>query len=280
MRLFVEFTKNNDQGENTLMRAYIKISNLSFQNQMEYKTNFIMTFLYRLLPFMINILVWLAISDSSTFTMSKDEIVTYYMVGLITSNLVVCSIQNEISEDIRMGTINKYLIKPINYFGYQFMKDVAFRITFIILGIIPIAILFSLMKSYIVLQFHMGYCVLFIVSIMIGYIINFLMSFLLSELSFYFNNVSVLFSASDVLKNIISGSVFPLMLLPAQIADVLMILPFSYISYFPTIILLQDYSIENVLVRLLIGIIWCIVLGELCHITWKQGIKSYSSFGG
>ena len=85
----------------------MKIANLSFQNQMEYKTNFIMTFLYRLLPFMINVLVWLAISDSSTFTMDKDEIITYYMIGLITSNLVVCSIQNEISEDIRNGTINK-----------------------------------------------------------------------------------------------------------------------------------------------------------------------------
>lgn len=263
-----------------MLRAYMKIANLSFQNQMEYKTNFIMTFLYRLLPFMINVLVWIAISDSSTFTMDKDEIITYYMIGLITSNLVVCSIQNEISEDIRNGTINKYLIKPINYFGYQFMKDVAFRFSFITLGIIPIIIIFAFMRQYIIIQFSVEYCLLFVLSIMIGYVINFLLCFLLSELSFYFTNVSVLFSASDVLKNIVSGSVFPLMLLPVQVADILMMLPFSYISYFPTIILLREYSIKTILIRLLVGVLWCAILGILCHITWKRGLKSYASYGG
>lgn len=263
-----------------MLKAYMKIANLSFQNHMEYKTNFIMTFLYRLLPFLINILVWLAISDSSTFAMSKDEIITYYMVGLITSNLVVCSIQNEISEDIRNGTINKYLIKPISYFGYQFMKDVVFRINFVVLGFIPVFLLFVSLHKYIILQFNAIYCMLFIISAIIGYIINFLLCFLLSELSFYFTNVSVLFSASDVLKNIVSGSVFPLMLLPMQIADILMILPFSYISYFPTIILLQEYSIEIIIKRLLIGIIWCMVLGGLSHLTWRRGLRLYSAFGG
>lgn len=263
-----------------MLKAYLKICNLSFQNQMEYKTNFIMTFLYRFLPFMINILVWLAISDSSTFAMSKNEIITYYMIGLITSNLVVCSIQNEISEDIKNGTINRYLIKPINYFGYQFMKDIAFRIIFIILGSIPIIFMFFLMNRYITIQFHIIYFFLFIISAIIGYIINFLLTFLLSELSFYFTNVSILFSASDVLKNIVSGSIFPLMLLPIRIANILMILPFSYISYFPTIILLQQYSIKIIVVRLIIGIIWCVILAILCHITWKRGLKTYSSFGG
>ena len=87
------------------MKTYLKIINLSFQNQMEYKLNFIMTFIYRLFPFAINILVWLSVSNTSHFLMSKSEIITYYMIGLVTSNLVVCSIQNEISDDIRNGTI-------------------------------------------------------------------------------------------------------------------------------------------------------------------------------
>lgn len=262
------------------MKTYLKIINLSFQNQMEYKLNFIMTFIYRLFPFAINILVWLSVSNTSHFLMSKSEIITYYMIGLVTSNLVVCSIQNEISDDIRNGTINKYLIKPISYFGYQLMKDVAFRFTFIILGIVPITISFYLMKKYITLGLNVLYVILFIVSVIIGYMINFFLSFLLSELSFYFTNVSVLFAASDVLKNIVSGAVFPLALLPPNIAEILSLLPFSYIAYFPTIILLEQYSVTEIILKLALGVLWCVALALNSRAVWRKGLKTYSSFGG
>ena len=48
--------------------------------------------------------------------MNRDEIVTYYFFNLITSNMLICSIQYDISDDIRTGSISKYLIKPITIF--------------------------------------------------------------------------------------------------------------------------------------------------------------------
>ncbi|MBU5317329.1 ABC-2 family transporter protein [Clostridium bornimense] len=260
--------------------AYFKVANLSFQNQMEYKMNFLLSFAFKLIPFVINILVWLAVTSAGSFSMTQSEIITYYAISLITSNLIICSIQYEVSDDIRNGTINKYLIKPISYFGFQFMKDFSSRIIFIFLGIIPVILVLIALRNMIVFHFNFIFLVLYIVSLIIGYIINFLLSFLLSELSFYFTNVNVFFSTTDVMKNIVSGAIFPLALLPLGIQNILMYLPFSYIGYFPTVILLHQFTFEETLIKLFIGVIWCLLLAILCKMIWSKGISKYSSFGG
>lgn len=262
------------------IESYIKIIDLSFQNQMEYKMNFFLSFLFQLIPFIVNILLWLAITTTGTFSMTRSEIITYYAICLITSNLVVCSIQNEVSDDIRNGTINKYLIKPVNYFGYQLMKDFSSRIIFILLGCIPIAGVFFALNNIIEYQFDIIYLMLYIVALVVGYAINFLITFLLSELCFYFTNVSTFFSATTVLKSIVSGSIFPLALLPIGLVNSLQLLPFSYIVYFPTVILQQQYTVTETIRLLCIGMLWFLLLANLCKLTWSKGLEKYSSFGG
>lgn len=259
---------------------YIEVASLSFQSQMEYKMNFLLSFLFKLVPFIVNIFVWLSVTTVGKFSMSRNEIVSYYIINLITSNMLICSIQYEISNDIRNGTIGKYLIKPVNYLGYQFMKDMPSRLIFLYLGAIPSAVVIYFMRNFIEFHFSVIYLCLYIVSLIIGYVINFLLCFLISELSFYFTNVSSFFTTTDVIKDIISGAIFPLSLLPDAIANGLIFLPFSYVGYIPTVIMLQEYSVNTICIQLLLGGGWCLLLGALCKVTWSNGLKKYAVFGG
>ena len=260
--------------------VYLKILSLSLQVQLEYKMNFLLSFLFKLVPFVVNIFVWLAVSTIGKFSMSRDEIVTYYLFNLITSNMLICSIQYEISEDIRTGTISKYLIKPVSYMSYQMMKDLTSRVIFLLLGTIPVAFIVVVMRDYITYQFRAEYLIMYLLSLGIGYIINFFVCFLISELSFYFTNVSSVFATIDVIKDIISGAIFPLSLLPATVANGLIALPFSYIGYIPCSIMLGQYPIETVRLQMGIGILWCIALGLLSKLVWRSGLKKYAVFGG
>lgn len=262
------------------MIPYFKTLNLSFQSQIEYKANFVMSFIFKLLPVLVNILIWISVNVSEQSNMTQSDIITYYCISLITTNLVTCFIQNEISQDICNGDICKYMIKPINYIFYQFFKDLAHRLIFIILGIIPVSIIFLLFHRYINLVVNFTDISLFILSIIVGYLINYLFCFIISELSFYFTNVTALFSSFDVLKNIVSGAIFPLNLLSASITGFLLYLPFSYITFLPTIILQKKYSISFIFEKMTIGLLWIVILFLIARFIWKKGIERYTTFGG
>lgn len=252
---------------------------LSLEDQLEYKINFILSFAFKLIPFVVNIFIWFAVAAANNFSMSINEIVTYYCLGLITSNLLECSMQYEISDDIRSGSINRFLIKPVSYFGYQIMKDMPSRVVFICLGFIPVTLIFLILHRYITFTFSAVNLALYILSLILGYAINFLLNFLLSILSFYFTNVSSLFAAG-VIQDIVSGAVFPLSLLPAGAAKVLLLLPFNYTGFFPNAILLNQYSLKDAALQFALGIVWFVVLAAACKAVWNNGLKKYAAFGG
>lgn len=245
--------------------AYFKIFKLSLEDQMEYKMNFILSFAFKLIPFIVNILIWFAVAGINHFSMNINEIITYYCLSLITSNLMVCSIQYEISDDIRSGTINRFLIKPVNYFGYHVMKDMPSRVVFVFLGFIPVTLVFLALHKYIVFTFNAANLILYILSLILGCGINFLLNFILSILSFYFTNVSSLFAAAGVIQDIVSGAIFPLSLLPAAVSRVLLFLPFNFIGFFPNAILLNRYSGKDMAFQFLLGLTWFTALAVVCR---------------
>ena len=262
------------------LSPYFEVFKLSLENRMEYKMNFILSFAVKLIPFAVNILLWLAAASAGRFSMTVNQIVTYYCLSLITSNLTVCSIQHEIAGDIRTGSINRFLIKPMNYFGYQVMKDLPSRAVFLVFGFLPVTLIFLILHRYIVFTFSVVNLLLYILSAVLGYAVNFLLNFLLSELSFYFTNVSSLFAVAGVLQSILSGAVFPLSLLPVSLEKALSQLPFYFIGFFPNAILLNQYSLESAALPFLSGLVWFLLLAAACKRTWGNGLKKYAAFGG
>ena len=117
-------------------------------------------------------------------------------------------------------------------------------------------------------------------SSLLGYLINFFIDFLIGLYSFYFSNVSSLYSSIKVLRSLSSGNIFPLLMLPTKIFFTLQILPFMYTSYIPTMLLLEKTSFDMILENLFISVAWLSVLCLFSAILWKSGMKRYSAYGG
>lgn len=267
---------------NLILQKYFKVMTVGIQNELEYRFNFFVKILFSFIPLLTSILVWFAIANysESKYGYTMKEIVTYYFIMSIVSNLVESGNAENTANDIRTGDLNKYLIKNINYMAYRFFLDVPRRIIFILVAIIPFSVLGYFFKDFLAIHADLNTILYFILSLVLGYIINFFINFLLSIYSFYFSEVTSLFTSYAVLRNIISGNVFPLNILPKYVYQVLIITPFSFIGYFPTSILLNKFNQKDIVYLLLLGVGWIILLFVLCKLIWRAGLKRYSAFGG
>lgn len=263
------------------MRKYYWILKNELQRILEYRFNFISSFLFSFVPLGVNTLLWLAVAkQDDSFLMSINEIISYYWVVLISVNLTEANIALQISKDIRLGELNKYLIKPCNYSLYHLARDIPSRLLFLLMNVIPMTIIFLLLNQYLVFKLTVFKLIAYLILIVLGYLINYLIDLLIGYYSFYFSKINYFYSTIKVFRNIMAGSIFPLNLLPIKWFSVLSFLPFSYVVFFPSSIILTDSYYDNILTVFLGSLIWCIVLATLCTVLWRRGVQRYSSFGG
>ena len=98
------------------MRKYCGIFRTALANQLEYRVNFISSFLFSLAPFGVNTLLWIAAARGNDgMPLGTEGIVTYYFTTLIVSNITSTTSIFRISDDIRLGNLSQYLLKPYNF---------------------------------------------------------------------------------------------------------------------------------------------------------------------
>ena len=238
-----------------------------------------LSFLFSLVPFSVSVLLWVAVARHSEFIKVK-EVVSYYFVILIVKNITMTNSIIRFSDDIRLGELNKYLLKPYNYCFYNLMADLPERIVFIVMNFIPLILIYTFLHNYINLDLSLIKIFFFIIFLILGYLINFFIDFLIGLYSFYFSKVSSLYTSIKVLRNLSAGNIFPLLMLPAKIFLTLQFLPFMYTSYVPTMLLLERTSFDLTLKNLFISITWLSILCLFSTILWKRGMKRYSAYGG
>lgn len=259
---------------------YLKIVKMELSDQLEYRANFISSFLFSILPFGVNVLLWLAAAhENRHMRLNTAAVVSYYFLTLIVSHITVSSSALRISEDIRLGALNQHLIKPYCYVLYQLARDFPRRLVFIMMNALPILFFFVLLRRYVHFTLAAGGMVL-VPLLLCAYLINFFADFLLGACSFYFSCVSSLYATIRVLRNISAGVVFPLVMLPDQMLRILRFLPFSYTSDIPVMLLVEGVPAYAAAGYLLRAAAWAALLAAGGAAVWKSGVRRYAAFGG
>ena len=252
------------------MRKYCGIFRTALANQLEYRVNFISSFLFSLVPFGVNTLLWIAAARGNDgMPLGTEGIVTYYFTTLIVSNITSTTSIFRISDDIRLGNLSQYLLKPYNYALYQLMTDMPQRAVFVVMNAVPLAVIYALLRRYILPHpsgISVSKAAIFAAFLLVGYLINFLVDFSISLYSFYFSRVSSLYTSIRVLRNISAGIVFPLMLLPEAPFTFLIRLPFAYTNYIPTTFLMGMLSERAALSCLSKAAGWALFLAAGCAV--------------
>jgi ABC-2 type transport system permease protein len=189
-----------------------------------------------------------------------------------------------ITRDIRDGSLKKYLVQPLDMIGYLLSYRAAHKVAYITTSAIPYGILFLICSPYFVQGFESipGPLTLlaYLVSLLLGFLVGFFFEACLGMAGFWLLEVTSLLWVVGTLNYFVSGQMLPLDMIPGFWGRLLKRMPFQYMAYFPTVIILGRVKGQELVEGLLQQLAWVVVFALLTRWLYNRGLRRYSAFGG
>lgn len=274
------------------LHKYWVILSTRTQEDMAYRFNYVFGAVFRFLPLVTMIFLWYAVYAGrkaaglppSFRGMSYEDMVVYNALMYIARGFSSFpGTMNDVSKDIKDGLLNRYLIKPINYYGYQVMYRLAHKLVFWYIAFLTFPFVFFLMDKsghYFTHWPTVWEWLSFVVSIFLAFCIGIQFCLMVGTIAFWFLEISGLLFVVMMTEFFVSGQLIPLNILPPALYQVLSVLPFSYEGYWPCAILMGKVPQEQLLQVLGLGFLWIAVFYGATQLMWKMGLKRYSAVGG
>lgn len=275
------------------VRKYANIFRASLVERMTYRGDFLLGTILRFLPVMTTILLWeavyagrardldLAVEDVTIADFSLRQMVAYLLLIHISRMFSsMPGLAGGISRDIKDGSLKKYLVQPLDMIGYLISYRAAHKTAYIMTSSLPYAGLFFICAGY-----FDGFpdpltMVAYVLSLLMAFVIGFFFEACMGMAGFWLLEVTSLLWIVTTLNYFISGQMMPLDLLPDFWRDVLQVLPFQYLAYFPAVVFLGKMEGMELVRGLLIQFAWAVAFVFLTRWMYSRGLRRYSAYGG
>lgn len=263
------------------LKKYKEISVIYLKTQLAWRADAVFQMLFTVSKILFAYLLWGMIfrqrDTVSGFTF--DSMLSYYIVSSFLSQLELSDgISEEITARIRNGTFSKYMVLPVNILGYFTAMEVGsvlfylgFDLAAALSWIFIFQVRFLLIHSPLIIL-----CAL--VMVILGLFFMAELNYYLGLLTLKYEEIGTFLMIKNNLAALITGSIVPLTLFPETVLQIMKYLPFYYITYLPSMLLIGRYKDEAV-TSLFVLFLWCLVFGILIRITWKKYRIKYDGAG-
>jgi ABC-2 type transport system permease protein len=266
-----------------LIAKYRHVFNVGLQSNIVYRWNFALRATFSLVHIAFVFILWRAayLGQETIGGFGLDQTLTYFISLLVLQFFVGAFNEDyQISEEIRNGLINQFLLKPINYFIYRFTIFVSARLVSGLLALIPIALALPLLGDSLTFPTDSWRFVLGLPAIFMSALIQFSIAYIFGMLTFWFLEIQSFVILSMAIESVLGGQIFPLDLLPESIFRISQFLPYYYQMYFPAAILTGRLEQAAAMEGLLIQAFWVVALLGLGQFLWQRGLRRHTAVGG
>lgn len=262
------------------MKKYLLIMYVSIIQVFTYRLSFILWRMRNIFNLIFIYFLWSSVFTKrfSVFSYTQEKLITYILVISLLSSLILLTRTADIAADILSGDIMNYFLKPFSFFKFLISREVADKLLNLFFTTIEIVILLLILKPHIFIQSNPFTYILFLVSLIIGAVISFFISLNISFIAFWSNEIWAPRFIYSILTWFLTGSFFPLDILPKKVYSFLLLTPFPYLIYLPAKVFLDGFSLK-LAVPILISCCWCLGLYFVTKKVWEKGIKIYSAYG-
>jgi len=173
-----------------------------------------------------------------------------------------------------------YLIRPLSYWriyaAYQLVFDgnrPPYLVPFdsIFLGITYASLDFKAIQWW--------YGGIFLIMIALSFWVYYFLKLIVGFMAFWFTEIWWLIGTLEVMNLLFSGFMIPVDLMPSTFQKISAWLPFQYLVYFPTKVLLGEFEPNQILKAITIQLFWLVIITCLARWVWRRGVKSYTAYG-
>ncbi len=257
---------------------------VGLQSNIVYRWNFAVRGFFSLFHLAAVFILWTsAFRDKSDLGgFSLEQTITYFVTLLVLQFFISAFSEDyQISEEIRNGLINQFLLKPINYFAYRFSIFVAARLVSGALVFLPLIVALPVLKDYLTFPGDPTVLMLGLPAMALSAVIQFSIAYCFGMLTFWFLEIQGFVILSMAIETVLGGQMFPLDLLPTWAYTIAKFLPFYYQMYFPAAIFTGRLTDTDAIAQgFVIQICWVIILLAINHGLWIRGLRRHTAVGG
>lgn len=228
---------------------------------------------------LVFLFVWIAAAGSGSIGgLNKSDFVSYYLCLMLINQLTYPTSHWIIGQNIQMGTLSTWLMRPLPVVYEAVAADTALKIVCMpIVLILTVALAVFLGLGDTITWFH---AVLFVPALLMACVLRFFIAYAISLLAFWTQKIDSLLSINDTLVFLLAGQVAPTVLLPGILRTVSVCLPFRYMLGLPVEILTGMLTGPEILKGILIQTVWMLAAIILQKVIFQNGIKRFTAIGG
>ena len=256
---------------------------VGLQNNLVYRWNFAIRGFFGLFNLAVVFILWSAAYSGTREIGGFDvnQTLTYFVVLFVLQFMVGAFNEDYlISEEIRNGLLNQFLLKPINYYTYRFSIFVAARCVTGVLVFLPVLVALPVMHGNLTLAFDPWRFALAVPALLMSALIQFTIAYCFGLLTFWFLDIQGFVILSMAIETLLGGQMFPLDLLPPAIFHFAQYLPFFYQMYFPAAIITGRIGFGQIVPGLAIQAFWVVALLGIGQLLWRRGLRLHTAVGG
>lgn len=266
------------------LAKYHAAFNVGLQSNLVYRWTFAVRGTFSLFHLVMVFTLWGAVfaTQGSVGGFDLRQTLTYFVILLPLNFLIGASNEDyQISEEIRNGMINQFLLKPINYYAYRFSVFVAARFVTGGLAIVPLLCILPFLWPSLALPADWAARIaLGLPAMLMSAVIQFTIAYCFGLLTFWFLEIQSFVILSMAVEMLLGGMMFPLDLMPTVLYQISQYLPYYYMMYFPAAILTGRIPLADIGGALALQAAWVVLLLFFGQMLWSRGLRRHTAVGG
>lgn len=263
------------------MKKYLEIVRAYMKAQLIWRSDTFVDVILSVAKILFAWILWSILFEGKVQVagLSFQAMISYY---IISSYLFQLEKSAEISQQmtgmLRNGTFSKYMVIPVQTQGY-FVAMEAGKIAFSAgIGFFVTFLWFYLYRIPFVLTADLKILLCGIIMVVLGLLFMAELNYFLGILTLKFEEISTFLMIKDNLSAFVTGAVIPLALLPEWLTAGMRFLPFYYVTYLPSMLLIGKCE-EEAITGLFVLSVWCIVFIVLNQATYEHYRIKYDGAG-
>jgi len=264
------------------MKKFWQFFKMNFENFLEYRTDFAISFIMKIIVFLGFVFLWKAIDNEGKHITKYgfSGLMFYYLITSILSGFASSRSARDLRTDILEGKLSTKLLKPLNVYSYFLARHwgrVVYETILNAMIVLPILIVWRDVSSEAFISFS---------AVGKFFIMSFLASLLVYNL-YFLVGISAFwtkeaFGLQMIIRNMsrfFTGALIPLDLLPEWFQAITEKLPFGYMLYYPAKTLMEDIAMDDFYYAIKMTLAWISMFGVISYFIWKKGLQHYESVG-
>ena len=223
------------------MRNFLKLTAMSLQSQMYYRTSFFLNLLSPMVLLAGQYLLWHALyqqqPDHIISGMDAAQMYSYLLIAFTLNHIMGWSSENALSKEIKNGTVVKRCIRPASFLSQSVAEMTGTLLPQLALNLIIASAGFLLFGRSLLVP-SLQNIVLFLPCMVGALLLRILLIELCSLLCFYTTGYLGISWTRNAIFEFFSGALIPIVMFPGWLKSMAYMTPFPYMIQIPISILL------------------------------------------